>query len=257
MSDDSGGAARIVGLTSGESVDREALAEVVRELGSEAIDPLLDALAASASRPVRECILDCLASLGAEARARASTRTGDSRWYVVRNMVALVSRGPLPEGFQLLPFLSGGDPRVRVEAVAGIRWLPDPVPGWAMALSDPDPRVVTAALRAVDPVPGALIEPLAVVARAAEVEEMRILAVGALGRCDDPAVCPALVRLTGASRGLFGGIRLKARTRVAAEALSALAASFADRPEVRPILAAAARSSDRLLREAVKGPQGR
>ena len=81
MSDESGGAARIVGLTSGDSVDCGALGELVRELGSDAIDPLLDALAASASRPVRECILDCLAALGDEARDRASTRAGDSRWF--------------------------------------------------------------------------------------------------------------------------------------------------------------------------------
>jgi HEAT repeat protein len=256
MSDGSGGVARIVGLTSGDTVDCGALHEAARTLGDEAIDPLLDALAASASRAVRECILDCLAGLGGEARARAATRTSDPRWYVVRNMVALVARGPLPDGFDLLPFLSGGDPRVRVEAVAGIRWLEAPQGAWTAALSDPDPRVVTAALRAVDPVSPGLTEPLVRVARTAEVEEMRILAVRALGRCTDPAVTPALVGLTGASRGLFGGIRLKARTRVAAEAVAALATSFPDRAEVRPILAAAVRSGDPLLRGAASTPRG-
>lgn len=247
---DTAGADRIVELTSGDQVDCAHLDELARGLGGSAIDPLLEALATSPSRPVRECLLTCLASLGDAARARAAARTGDARWYVIRNLVSLVVRGPLPDGFDLHPFLSGGDPRVRTEAVAGIRWLPDPQAAWVMALADPDPRVVTAALRAVDPITTNLVHPLASVARGAEVEEMRVLATAALSRSTDPAVVPVLLELSGASRSFFGRVRFRARSRVAAEALRGLV-RFGDRTEVRPVLAAAERSSDPLLRGAV------
>ena len=250
----SAGAERIVALTSGDEVDCGALHGVGRELGDGAIDPLLDALAASPSRAVRECIVRCLEERGDEARRRAASRTGDPRWYVVRNLVALVARGPLPDGFDLHPFLAAGDARIRVEAVAGIRWLEEPEAAWSRALEDPDPRVVTAALRLVEPVTPGLVEPLARLARGSEVEAMQLLAVRALGRSGDPSAVPALLSLAGASRGLFGRLRLRGRGPVAMAALEELAGGFPRRPEVVPVLEAAARASDARLREAVRRP---
>lgn len=248
-------------LLRGDRVQPERLRAAAAALGPSAIDPLLDGLALSGSREVRLAIIDTLQGLGEGApeesvRQRALARAEAGPWYVTRNLLVLLARLPLVPGFDPAPFLRGGDPRVRVEAVALARRLPDPAPALALALADVDPRVVTAALRALDgDVPAELLDPLQRVAEAGVVQEMRVQAVEAIGRCRTPRASRVLVGLVGARRRFLLGLRLPRPTPVMLAALRALATSAATTGEPAPdgaeLLLLAARSTDAAVRAAV------
>lgn len=239
-------------MVAGEPVEPHELRSAAQAMGPAAIDPLLDGLTLSGSREIRLCILDCLEALGEEAREKALRRVPHAPWYVTRNLLALLARGPLPAGFDPYPFLRAQDARVRVEAVAVARQLPDPTPALALALSDVDPRVVTSALRSLEAlVPTALLQPLHRIAAQGEIEEMRVQATRAIGRCPEPEALLLLVELTGAKRGLLGGIRFPRPTPVMLEAVRGLAfARVAGIPLAGvggAVLEAALRSRDRVL----------
>jgi len=240
-------------LVTGDPVESQALRSAALALGPAAIDPLLDGLAISGSPEVRLCILDCLDALGETARKRASERAFQAPWYVARNLLTLLARGPLPPGFDPYPFLRAEDPRVRVEAVGVARLLPDPTPALGLALADVDPRVVTAALRSLEAlVPVALLQPLRRIALHGEVEEMRVQATRAIGRCPEPEALLLLVELTGARQRLLGGVRFPRRTPVVLEAVRGLAFARAAGLPLEggggSVLDAAGRSRDRELR---------
>jgi len=240
-------------LVAGEQVEARELKIAAAAMGPAAIDPLLDGLILSGNREIRLSILECLDALGEEARERALQRVAHGPWYVTRNLLALLARGPLPAGFDPYPFLRSQDARVRVEAVGVARQLPDPTPALALALADVDPRVVTAALRSLEAlVPIALLQPLFRIAAQGEIEELRVQATRALGRCPEPEALALLVELTGAKRRLLGGIRFPRLTPVVLEAVRGLAFARAAGLPVEgwggEVLAAAGRSRDRALR---------
>lgn len=248
-------------LLAGERVQPERLQAAAAALGPGAIDPLLDGLALSGSREVRLAIIDALQGLGEAVpahavRDRALARAGTGPWYVTRNLLVLLARLPLRPDFDPAPFLRGGDPRVRVEAVALARRLPDPAPALALALGDVDPRVVTAALRSLEgEVPEELLDPLARVAGTGVVQEMRLQAVEAIGRCRSVEAQRILAGLVGARRRFLLGLRLPRSTPIMLAALRALAVaaagSEAPTPEAAELLILAARSPDAAVRAAV------
>lgn len=245
-------------LLAGDRVQPGHLQDATAALGFDAIDPLLDGLALSGSREVRMAILDALQGLGEPARDRALARARSGPWYVTRNLMLLLARLPLPPGFDLIPFLRWEDPRVRVEAVAVARLLPDPAPALGLALADVDPRVVTAALRELEgAVPANLLDPLRRVATTGEIEEMRIQAIRAIGRSADPAAIPILTDLVGARRRFLLGLRLPRTNPVTLEALRALASAGAAgvplTAEAGEILNLAARSGEAGVRGATGG----
>ncbi|HET7296402.1 MAG TPA: hypothetical protein VFI66_04630, partial [Gemmatimonadales bacterium] len=87
-------------LVAREPVDFRMLDRLVPRAGVAAAVPLLDALATAESRGTRRGLLGHLARLGAAVGPIAVERLDDPRWYVTRNLLALLEELPaVPAGF--------------------------------------------------------------------------------------------------------------------------------------------------------------
>ena len=83
-----------------EPLDAPLLDELIGHIGLEAAEPMLDALIASESRTSRRILIDRLIALGPEIAPFTIQRLEDERWFVTRNMLALLGELPvLPAGF--------------------------------------------------------------------------------------------------------------------------------------------------------------
>ncbi len=239
-------------------VDTEALRTLVKEMGSNAVDPLLDVLADSDSRSVRRLVFDVLPGLGPFVAQRAIERLDDNRWFVQRNMLALLGKlEHLPESFNPQPYLDHADARVRREA------LPIAMrPGSSLrdralvnALADEDERMVRMGLLQMqDAVPAATVPTLVnrVVVSEKRSEEIRVLAVRCLHNSGELLARKALVSLVVAGKTLFGKEKLAPKSMLMLEALRALAHRWAEHPEAREFLEAATKSKDPEVRGAVR-----
>ncbi|MGD8321206.1 MAG: hypothetical protein PVJ02_12140, partial [Gemmatimonadota bacterium] len=243
-------------LASG-GVDEEGLGDLVAEMGSHAVDPLLDVLADSDSRSVRRLVYDTLRHMGPFVGKRAAERLQDPRWFVQRNMLALLARlDHVPEDFDPRPFVEHADPRVRREAFPlGFRRTRLRDRTLAAALSDQDERAVRMALLELqhgvpDPVLPTLVN--RVVLPTTRSPEIRALGARVLGGNHSPLACKALVTLATSGKTLFGKPRLAPNTPETAAALHVLARFWAGSDEVDDILEQAARSKDPELRGAVR-----
>src|SRR5205823_493348 len=113
-------------LATQDPVDFKTLERLVPRVGVAAAAPLLDALAAAEARGVRRGLLAQLAKMGPEIAAIVVQRLEDARWYVTRNMLALLEElSPLPAGFSAAAYLGHPDARVRWQAVKVQVKLPD------------------------------------------------------------------------------------------------------------------------------------
>src|SRR5256886_819227 len=111
-------AAAVQQIVAREPIDFKLLERLVPLVGTAAAPPLLDALAAAESRGARRGLLAQLAKMGAEIGPFVVARLDDSRWYVTRNLLALLDRlGPPPAGFSAAPYMRHTDARVRWQAV--------------------------------------------------------------------------------------------------------------------------------------------
>src|SRR5205807_1093343 len=105
-------------------------------------------LAAAEARGVRRGLLAQLVRMGPEIAPVVISRLGDPRWYVTRNMLALLEDlVPLPAGFSAAAYLRHADARVRWQAVKVQIKLPaERDAALALGLQDPDPRTLRLAL---------------------------------------------------------------------------------------------------------------
>lgn len=238
-------------LLVGEDVDEEVLLRLVTSMGEDAVEPLLDVLVESDSRAVRRKVFDALATLGAEVSHRAVSRLDDGRWYVVRNMLALLHRvGTVPRDFDPVRYTWFEDRRVRREALA-LAMRDGRLRDWALAeaLSDEDERLVRIALMEIrERVPETVV-PILVnrVVRGDRSSEIRALGALALGNSRSPLARETLLRLASGGRSLFGRTE---RTPEGLQALEVLRRVWADEPEVQRVLASARRSKDPAIRAA-------
>jgi len=238
-------------------VDMEALHRLVGEMGSTAVDPLLDVLADSDSRAVRRRVFDVLPGIGPVVAQRAIERLTDNRWFVLRNMLALLARlEDLPPGFDPQPFLDHSDHRVRREA------LPIAMrPGSHLrdrslvtALSDDDERMVRMALLQIqDDVPEATVPTLAkrVITNEVRSDEIRTVAIRCLEHSTRPLARSVLLDLVTHGKTLFGKVKLAHTSPVVLEALRVLALKWANSLEAAEILEAAGKSKDPDVRLAI------
>ncbi|RMG58349.1 MAG: hypothetical protein D6713_07950 [Deltaproteobacteria bacterium] len=110
--DDLAAALRFVGRR-----EREAASQIVRLVGVPLLPRLLDALADEEDGAVRKFLIDVISLLGRDAARAALERVRDSRWFVTRNMLHIVSlAGGDEERKEVFPFLTHPDVRVRAEA---------------------------------------------------------------------------------------------------------------------------------------------
>ena len=251
-------------LLGADDLDMEAVNALVGEMGVSAVDPLMDVLAESESRSVRRRIFDVLPGLGSFVGKRAVERMDDSRWYVVRNLLALLQRfEKLPAEFDPKPYLEHEDHRVRREALPlAMR------PGSALrdsslvtAFADEDERMVrTALLQVQDAVPQDTLSALVrqVVAQETRSVEIRAMAVRCLEHVDQPLARSALSEIVVDGKTMFGKVKISAESLVVVEALRILARKWSGRPGIADILASAARSKDGAIRAAarVEGGEG-
>lgn len=247
-------------LTSGK-VDAGSLRTLIEQMGSSAVDPLLDVLADSDSRSVRRLVFDALTGMGPFVAQRAVDRLQDGRWFVLRNMLSLLQRlDHLPDDFDPQKFLEHDDPRIRREAMplalrrAGMR---DRV--LVRALADEDERMVRMALleiqdRIPDPVLSTLVN--RVVRAEQRGGEIRALGARVLGRTRSPLAMKALMELAASGKTLFGKVRIESPSPVVLAALRSLAERWSDNEEVKVLLEAASRSKDPDTRGAVRMGKG-
>ena len=243
-------------LATREPVDFKTLERLVPRVGLLAAAPLLDALAAAEARGVRRGLLAQLARMGPEIAPVVIPRLEDSRWYVTRNMLALLEDlSPLPPGFSAAAYLRHADARVRWQAVKVQVKLPAARDeALALGLQDHDPRTLRLALGlavALQSCPDSAVPVLT--GRATEralPPDVRTLAVRALGHARAPAALTTLLRLASTGRTLFGREKLPPKSPELLAALAGLASGWQQDPRARALLRRAAGSSDPDIRAA-------
>ena len=239
-----------------EPVDFKTLDRLVPRVGLLAAAPLLDALAAAEARSTRRGLLAQLAKMGPELAPVVIARLEDPRWYVTRNLLALLEDlAPLPPGFSAASYLRHADARVRWQAVK----LQVTIPAHrdaalAKGLQDPDPRTLRLALGlavALQRCPDDAVPALADRTTDGTVPiDVRSLAIRALGYARPPAALDALLRLASGGRTLFGREKLRAKSPELLAALIALATGWRRHPRARAVLERAAAASDYEVRTA-------
>ena len=243
-------------LATRDPVDFKTLERLVPRVGLLAAAPLLDALAAAEARGVRRGLLAQLAKMGPEIAPVVIPRLEDSRWYVTRNLLALLEDlSPLPPGFSAAAYLRHADARVRWQAVKVQVKLPAARDeALALGLQDHDPRTLRLALGlavALQSCPDSAVPVLA--GRATDralPPDVRTLAVRALGHARAPAALATLLRLASTGRTLFGREKLPPKSPELLAALAGLASGWQHDPRARALLHRAADSSDPDIRAA-------
>lgn len=248
-------------ILSAEEPDFEALDRVLARVGGEAVPLMLETLIGSESRSVRRHLFSRIPAMGPAAGPYILRRLEDSRWYVRRNMLALLlALDSWPAGWSPHEHARDPHPAVRREA---LKMLLQDRRQWDRAirqlLEEEDPRSVALGL-------GAALEeaPLEVIPNLLGImedeslgEELRIMAVRALARLKAPETAAALLDLTEEPASwigrLLGRRKLKPRTPVMLEALAGLARHWWHEPGVQRLLATARKSVDPAVREAAEG----
>lgn len=223
-----------------ETPDFGVADRLIERLGDASVDPMLDAIADSDSRAKRSQLYRRLARMGSRISPLVAARLGDDRWYVRRNMLALLDDlGGMPAGTSALPYLSDEDESVRLAAVKLLLREPDERErAISAALDSEDTRTVILALAAAreacpeTQVPR-LIE-LALDARAPR--EVQLHAIRALHGTQAERAVEALLRLARPRRGLPFLRRNRRLPAVALEAISVLESTWADDPRVQRVL---------------------
>ncbi|HSP33690.1 MAG TPA: HEAT repeat domain-containing protein [Thermoanaerobaculia bacterium] len=202
-------------LTSGETIT--ALVDMVQKatpdklpriqklataLGSAARKNLLLALAEENNRSRRRRLFDFIASLGTSIVPDVASFLGDNRWFVLRNMLALLrsvqDRTSLAEVRRLAKHR---DLRVRMEAIKSLLALDSTVPRSLLddVINDPDPKVAEMAIglvgnyaikEGVDP----LLRMIGGNDFFGAKRSLRIKAIRALGEIGEARVLPELAR---------------------------------------------------------------
>jgi hypothetical protein len=244
-------------LLSGEDVSEEALAEIVDRMGMHAAPVLLDVLGETESRALRRKVFNVLQSLGDGVGPLVLERLRDGRWYVIRNMLALVrglSRMPL--GFSAYPFLEHEDPRVRREAFPlAVQEMAKRQRCLALGLADPDERILRLALlEAQEGLPEPLVPVLVNRVLGSKVDpEMKALSLRALRHSQSALALETLLDAAGGGRSILGRIRLADFSEEVAAAIEVLREAWPHDPRVKKLLAAAGRRKDPRFQRALEG----
>jgi hypothetical protein len=179
-----------------------AAVRLIRLLGLAAIQTLLQVLVQEQVRVRRRRVFDLLSALGSDVVPDATRWLGDSNWYVVRNMIALLRAvGDRSSLTTVRRLLGHADLRVRLEALRSLLEL-DPAVGHQYlrsAIADPDPRAATAAVELAGQRGGpTMVEPLLNVLAPWDLRgrrrAVRLAALQALGRMGRPEALPGLAR---------------------------------------------------------------
>jgi len=250
-------ASTVRGLLAREPPDFTALDALLPHLHGEALEPLFDLLVDAEDRRLRRAVFDRLRRTGADGAALALARLADERWYVVRNLLALLAEiEALPSECDPSPWLTHADPRVRREALRlALRLEHVRDRALAAALEDDDARVLRAALTAAPdhPSPATARRLAELATRDALDDQLRAAAVEALVRCSrHPQTLDVLMRVACRDgRPGWWPARLAPSQAVVA-ALTALSTYWPDEPRAAALMRRAASSANLEIRLAAK-----
>jgi hypothetical protein len=240
-----------------EPLPIQLLDELLPQLGVEAADPVLDALIRAESSQTRRLLIDRVLKLGPAIGPAVVRRLDDERWYVIRNMLALLGELPaLPPDFDPGPYAAHSDSRVRREALRILlRDPPTRDQAICTGLADSDDHAVRLALTAAARgCPEAAIPLLVNRAVSGSNVDQRTTAIRVLAGTAHPTALETLLRLTAPRRSLLR-LRPPAKSREYLAALTALT-RFAHDSRARDVLALAARSRDpEILQAATARPE--
>jgi HEAT repeat protein len=179
-------------------------------------EPLSEVITSESERNQRRAYMDALAALGTSALPVAREMMSDSRWYVVRNAIAILRDAAGEAAMEhFVAGLAHDTPKVRREAIMALGQIGGENAGVLVPskLSDTDPDVRKAAamatgqlrvVRAVKPLLERLEEEPA--------EEVQVEILLALGRIGDPGAVTAIEKR--AEPGFFQ--RVPTEVRIAA-----------------------------------------
>lgn len=249
----------VEGLLHEPNPDFDLLSRIVLRGGVSVAGPLLDALsdANAESRLYWHNVFALLVDVGPPVAELVPDRLDDDRWFVRRNLLALLHELRVrPEGFSALPLLEDPDSRVRAEALRlAVEEPGGRLPALGAGLRDANERVVGLALSAAatGPLPEALEPRVAALATERGLAPaLRSRAVRILGASRSEAARRTLLRIAWVRRWIFWR-RLADTSGPVLAALEALAEGWPDHQEVGPVLEAAVRSDDPRVRETVGG----
>lgn len=220
-------------------------------------DILLKTLVESELRGTRMGAYRRLVSMGDVAVPSILELLKDERWYVKRNMLAMLNEMQyLPtSAFSPAEFARHADARVRREAIA--MWLRVPTEldrAIIAALKDADERIlrlgVTAAQRSC---PEAAVPFIANrLAQEQLPSDIRLQLIRLLGQVRNVLAVDALLKLVVAGKTLLGGIKLADKTPFMLVALHTLAGHWSKDPRVARVLQRAGKSKDSEIRAATR-----
>ncbi len=234
--------------------DPAVVEPLLRRLGVEAVEPLLDALAASELRTERRRLLGWLGSFGPAIGGRVVARLDSPHWYVQRNMLLLLGAMPIrPPEFTPRVFLGHPDARVRREALKMALRAPElRDQAIARGLGEADEfnlrMAIASALDGCPPQALPFVERQ--LDRGGHLPELRVLLIRAVGAIAAPAACEWLVERCLTKRRLLPGVRLAPKSPDLVAAVTALALRWAEHPRAAQVLRLAARSRDAELQAA-------
>jgi hypothetical protein len=246
-------------LLAGDRPDLEGLDALLPYLQGDTLVPLFEVMTHSENRHLRRAAFDRLRAVQAASAPLALARLGsDERWYVARNLLALIAHfDTVPEDFDPSPWLGDNDGRVRREALR-VALRVDQLRDFALqaGLADTDPRVLAVALAAVQDhcPPRAVPALLELAARDTLDDDLRGAALRALGtlRRDSRALELLLKFAPPETRRLFWSTQT-AKSQSSLAALAALAAAWPEEPRAAAVLKRAAGSRDEAVRRAAGG----
>ena len=244
-------------LLGGEDVHEGSLVALAQRMGEDAIPTLLDVLTESESRSIRRKVFDVLAKRINEVAPQVLTRLDDPRWYVLRNMLALLRGLPEnPRGFSAAAFLEHEDVRVRREAFAlAIREPALRERTLATGLADPDERTLRMALVELQKsLPETLVPTLVSrVIRSGRDPDLRAMAIRALRHSHSNLALETLLEACAGGKSILGRVKLPPTSSEVLAALGVLAEVWSEDRRSAAYLNAARRARDPRIREVLSG----
>jgi hypothetical protein len=234
--------------------DHDAIERLVKRMGLAAVPALLDGLV-SADERTATAIVDMVVALGSDAGPMIAARLEGSRPAHQRLLLSIITKlGAPPEGFDVGIYARSADAAVRREAFrAMIREASTRDEAIASALGDSDERIVRLALGAAmtNCPPRAARTLLARADDPVLSPDLRALGIRAASSFKAPETLTFLVGRTMTKKRFLRKQTLASPTPEMLAALSGLAAHWATEPAAQEVIAAAAKSGDKDIRDAV------
>jgi hypothetical protein len=248
--------ARLAGLMKEEPIDFVAVDGLIRNMGVAAVRPLIEELTEAKTRTTRREIMDRLVGFGPTIGPFVMEHLEDERWYVVRNMIALLREaGCSVDDVPVERFRAHNDARVRRETLQ--LQLENPSTRDAAlveALADNDKHVLRTALQAArSDLPESAVSILARrVMDSAFPPEFRVISLFLLGRSGSIHALDTLLAFVAGGKTLFGKPKLAPKSPEMLAALGGLARSWPNEKRASALLELARESKDDQIINALK-----